>query len=63
VLLYFTFMNLQRLAERGLETGFVPAWLGMWWLPLPMLLVAGMIVMLDSNWFWMQRRRWKSRGA
>jgi hypothetical protein len=56
-------MNLQRLAERGLETGFVPAWLGMWWLPLPMLLVAGMIVMLDSNWFWMQRRRWKSRGA
>jgi lipopolysaccharide export system permease protein len=63
VLLYFTFMNLQRVAERGLETGAMPAWLGMWWLPLLMLLVAGLIVMLDSNWFWIQRRRWKARAA
>lgn len=63
VLLYFTFMNLQRVAERGLETGTVPAWLGMWWLPLLMLLVAGLVVLLDSNWFWVQRRRWKTRRA
>ena len=63
VLLYFTFMNLQRVAERGLESGAVPAWLGMWWLPLLMLVVAGLIMMLDSNWFWSQRRRWKARAT
>jgi len=60
VLLYFTFMNLQRLAERWLEDGSIPAWLGMWWLPLLMLGVAGLIVLFDSNWFWVQRRRWKA---
>lgn len=61
VLLYFTFLNLQRVAERWLETGVVPAWIGMWWLPLLMLLVAGLIILLDSHWLWMQRRR--LRGA
>jgi len=60
VLLYFTFMNLQRLAGRWLEDGSVPAWLGMWWLPLLMLGVAGLIILFDSNWFWVQRRRWKA---
>ena len=44
VLLYFTFFNLQRVAERWVETGAVPTWLGMWWLPMLMLLVAGVIM-------------------
>lgn len=63
VLLYFVFINLQRIAERWLIDGVVPAWLGMWWLPLLMVGVAALIVMLESNWFWMQRRRWKARRA
>lgn len=63
VLLYFTFMNLQRVAENWLEDGVIPAWLGMWWLPLVMLLVAGMIMVADSNWFWVWRRRWKAGTA
>ena len=61
VLLYFTFFNLQRVAERWVETGAVPGWLGMWWLPMLMLLVAGVIIMLDSNWFWVHRPRWIAR--
>lgn len=61
VLLYFTFMNLQRVAERLLKDGTVPAWLGMWWLPLLMVAVAGLILLVDSNWFWVQRRRWRAR--
>jgi lipopolysaccharide export system permease protein len=61
VLLYFTFMNLQRIAEKLLENQVIPAWLGMWWLPLLMLSVAGLVQMLDSNWFWVQRRRWTTR--
>ena len=63
VLLYFTFFNLQRVAERWLETGVVPGWLGMWWLPLVMLVVAGVIMLLDSNWFWVHRPRWIVRRA
>jgi lipopolysaccharide export system permease protein len=63
VLLYFTFFNLQRVAERWLETGVVPAWLGMWWLPMLMLAVAGAIMVLDSNWFWVHRPRWMVRRA
>lgn len=63
VLLYFTFINLQRVAERWIEKQVVPDWLGMWWLPLLMLIVAGLIIMVDSNWFWVQRRRWKARWA
>jgi len=61
VLLYFTFFNLQRVAERWIETGFVPTWLGMWWLPALMLVVAGVIMLLDSNWFWVHRPRWTVR--
>lgn len=63
ILLYFTFLNLQRVAERMLENQTVPAWLGMWWLPLLMILVAGLIILLDSNWFWVhvRHRRGKVR--
>ncbi|WP_078120351.1 LPS export ABC transporter permease LptF [Thiosocius teredinicola] len=63
VLLYFTFINLQRVAESWIENGIVPTWMGMWWLPLLMLSVAGLIMLVDSNWFWVQRRRWKARRA
>ncbi|MGB5201392.1 MAG: LPS export ABC transporter permease LptF [Sedimenticolaceae bacterium] len=63
VLIYFTFMNLQRVAEQWLETGWMPAWLGMWWLPLVMLGFAGLMVLLDSNWFsvhWRRRLTWRA---
>lgn len=63
VLLYFTFFNLQRVAERLLEDQQIPAWLGMWWLPLLMVGVAGIIMLFDSNWFWVHRRRWRARRA
>lgn len=60
-LLYFTFINLQRVAERLLEDQLVPSWLGMWWLPLLMVGVAGLVMLVDSNWFWVNRRRWRAR--
>jgi len=61
VLLYFTFINLQRFAQEWLEDGLVPSWVGMWWLPVLMLAVTGLIVLLDSNWFWVNRRRLVAR--
>ncbi len=63
VLLYFTFLNMQHVAENWLEDGVIPAWLGMWWLPVLMAMVAGLILLFDSNWFAMQRRRWRTRSA
>jgi lipopolysaccharide export system permease protein len=63
VLLYFTFFNLQRVAERWLELGVLPPWLGMWWIPLLMLLAAGVIILADSNWFWVNWRRRRASRA
>jgi hypothetical protein len=31
----------------------------MWWLPLLMVLFAGLIIVVDSNWFAMRFRRWR----
>ncbi len=51
VLIYFSFMNLQRVAERLMKDGVTPLWLGMWWVPFLMVFIAALIIMLDSHWF------------
>ncbi len=60
ILVYFVFMNLQRVAERWMGNGTTPAWLGMWWVPILMVLVAGLVILTDSHWFakrWQRLRR------
>lgn len=57
ILVYFVFMNLQRLAERWMELQVLPAWMGMWWVALVMIGVAGIIFLLDSHWL---AARWRS---
>lgn len=59
VLIYFVFMNMQRLGERWLETGATPAWLGMWWVPALLALVAVAVQAYDAPaWrVWLRRRR------
>ena len=61
VLVYFVFMNLQRIAERWMELGVLPAWLGMWWVALVMAAVAGLLILSDSNWLAGQLRRRRQR--
>lgn len=56
LLLYFAFLNLQRLAERWMEDAVMPAWLGLWWVPLLMVGVAALVTALDSNRFAAWRR-------
>lgn len=63
VLVYFVFMNLQRVAESWMERGTTPAWLGMWWVGLVMLAVAGLVILLDSNWLAGRLRRWRNGPA
>jgi lipopolysaccharide export system permease protein len=63
VLVYFVFMNLQRIAERWMELTVLPAWLGMWWVALVMAAVAGLIFLSDSNWLAAQLRRRRQRRA
>lgn len=62
VLLYFVFMNLQKFAEELLADGRIPAWLGLWWLPLLMLLTAYLVMLADSNWLAARLRGFR-RGA
>lgn len=57
LLVYVVFMNLQSIAERWMETGLTPDWLGMWWVPLLMVLVAGLVLFWDSMWFTTHRKR------
>lgn len=63
VLVYFVFMNLQRVAERWMELGTTPAWLGMWWVALLMLGIGGLILLLDSNWLAARLRRRRTVAA
>ncbi len=63
ILVYFVFLNLQRLAERWMELGTLPAWMGMWWVSLVMVLVAGLIWLADSFWLAGRLRRWRGRHA
>jgi len=50
VLIYFVFINLQRVAERWMEQGITPAWLGLWWVAASLAAIAGLIMLLDSAW-------------
>ncbi|NNJ91895.1 MAG: LPS export ABC transporter permease LptF [Gammaproteobacteria bacterium] len=44
---YFTFMNLHKVAEKWMEDGDSPLWLGMWWVPFVAVGVALMIETRD----------------
>jgi lipopolysaccharide export system permease protein len=57
ILVYFVFMNLQRAASAWMENGTTPAWLGIWWVPLLMALLAAVLLVTDSLRFVAWRRR------
>jgi len=44
---YFTFMNIHKVAEKWMEDGDSPLWLGMWWVPFVAVAVAILIEMRD----------------
>ena len=46
---YFSFMNLHKLAEKWMETGQSPIWLGMWWLPVVAIFIAILIEVSDRH--------------
>ncbi len=58
-LAYFSFFNLQRLAESWLETGVTPPWLGSLWYQLAILGVIYAILLPES--FWIKRLRQRLR--
>ncbi len=61
VVIYATYMNLIKLAEKWMSSGVTPEWLGVWWVPALTALLAVVIVWLDAvaySPFW---RRWKGR--
>ena len=58
VLVYFVFMNLQRVAEQWMGLKVLPAWMGMWWVAVVMAGVAGLLILIDSHWLAARLRRW-----
>jgi lipopolysaccharide export system permease protein len=63
VVVYFVFMNLLRLAQHWLETEQAPFWLGVWWVPALMALLAAALLFFDSMWFAVRWRRWRAPPA
>lgn len=61
ILLYFVFMNLQRVAERWMERGDSPHWLGIWWVPLLFALFALVIIASDSYRLNAYKRRFRRK--
>jgi lipopolysaccharide export LptBFGC system permease protein LptF len=54
-------MNLQRAASVWMESGTTPVWLGIWWVPLLMALLAVVLLLTDSLRFVAWRRRMLAR--
>jgi len=61
VLVYFMFLGMQRLARGWMIGGVGPDWLGIWWVVLVMLAVAGLLLLLDSSWLTARLRRRRER--
>ncbi len=57
-LVYFVFLNLLGVSQNLMEDGATPAWLGLWWVPASMLLVALGLMSLDTASGRALRRRW-----
>jgi lipopolysaccharide export system permease protein len=46
---YFVFLNLSGVSQNLMEDGVTPAALGMWWVPVLMSLVAGVLMFADTS--------------
>ncbi len=46
---YFLFLNLQGVSFTLMEDKITPAWLGLWWVPAAMFLLAAMMLLLQSG--------------
>lgn len=51
LLVYFSFFNLQRLAQSWMESGFTPEWLGSLWYQLAILAFVHLVVLPETAWF------------
>lgn len=57
-LVYFVFLNLLGVSQNLMADGDTPAWLGLWWVPASMTLVALALMSLDTETGRALRRRW-----
>jgi lipopolysaccharide export system permease protein len=56
--LYTFYLSLQGLAERWMIEGLTPVWIGLWWVHLSLILVGLLILVPDSRYYRVWRRRW-----
>ena len=48
-IVYFSYMNIHKLAEKWMISGQSPLWLGMWWLPIAAVFIAILIELSDRH--------------
>jgi lipopolysaccharide export system permease protein len=56
-LVYFAFLNLHAVSVSWMKKQVTPEWLGIWWVQVVLLLLAGIALALDSGWLRRLRRR------
>ncbi|MEM6406548.1 MAG: LPS export ABC transporter permease LptF [Pseudomonadota bacterium] len=61
ILIYFVYLNLQRVAERWMEQAITPAWLGLWWVAAGLAAIAGLLLCFDTAWMTRRLRTWRTR--
>jgi lipopolysaccharide export system permease protein len=60
ILLYIVYVNLLFLAREWIQSGKLPAWLGMWWIHFLFLLLAIVLILRKAQWTPLQKFRKKS---
>ncbi|MGV6826810.1 MAG: LPS export ABC transporter permease LptF [bacterium] len=60
VLFFALYMNMQKIAEKWMEEGLTPAWMGMWWLPVVTVSGAALLTYMNSPAFALRRRARRS---
>ena len=61
ILIYFIYLNLQQMAERWMEQGITPIWVGLWWVLAGMAGIAGLWLCLDTTRATQRLRAWRTR--
>jgi lipopolysaccharide export system permease protein len=61
IVIYTVYLSLQGTSEKWMANGVTPTWLGIWWIHLAMACIALILLIPDTRWFRIMRRRLRNR--
>ena len=61
ILIYIVYYNAFTVSKRGVATGFIPSWLGVWWVHLTVLILGLGYLAYVSGWWSFYKNRYKNK--